>query len=125
MSPTIHWTLSRLPAIVTARKMTAATRPAANATVANAVARIIAGIAATCDERRQDRVTQIAEDPLKPCVSYPVTRISHTAAVSMTIAPGTATGVPGAGLARYYISASPSAGPKRFCGLTAVMLAIP
>jgi len=43
----------------------------------------------------------------------------------MTIAPGTAAGVPGAGLARYYISASPSTGPKRFCGLTAVMLAIP
>jgi hypothetical protein len=39
--------------------------------------------------------------------------------------PEAATGVPGAGLARYYISASPSTGPKRFCGLTAVMLAIP
>ena len=41
------------------------------------------------------------------------------------MAPEAATGVPGAGLARYYISASPSTGPKRFCGLTAVMLAIP
>ena len=44
MSPTIHWPVSHPPtAIVTARKMTAATRPAANATVASAVARIIAG----------------------------------------------------------------------------------
>src|ERR1035441_3420812 len=48
MSPTIHWPVSHPPtAIVTARKMTAATRPAANATISSAVTRIIAGIAAT------------------------------------------------------------------------------
>ena len=86
------------PAIVFAGKMAAATRPAANATVASAVARIIAGIAAT--RRTAPRPgTRIGEDPPRPCVSYPVTR--------MKIAPGTATSVPGPGLATYHVSASP------------------
>jgi hypothetical protein len=79
------------------------------------------------DERRQDRVTQMGEDPPRPCVSDSVTRISHAAA-ARKIAPATATGVPGTGPATYHASASPvspSIGPKRFCGLTAVMLALP
>ncbi|MGA9833985.1 MAG: hypothetical protein WBQ71_22945 [Trebonia sp.] len=59
--------------------MAAATRPAANATVASAVARIIAGIAATRRTARRPG-TRIGEDPPRPCVSYPVTRISRTAA---------------------------------------------
>jgi hypothetical protein len=105
------------PAIVFAGKMAAATRPAANATVASAVARIIAGIAAT--RRTAPRPgTRIGEDPPRPWVSYPVTWISRTAAARMKIAPWTATSVPGTGLATYHVSASPvspGTGPKRFC----------